>query len=175
MIRTLWLVGCGNMAGAMLRQWIASDTILAKDVYVLNRHDADLPSGIRQGRALPEGPLPDAVLLGVKPQQLGGIAADWADPLAGVPVLISILAGVEIETLALRFRAGSIVRAMPNLPVGIGKGVVALQGNAARNAAVEQLMAPLGLVEWIDDAALFDAVTALAGSGPAFLDRKSVV
>lgn len=174
MIDRLWLVGCGNMGGAMLRQWIASGTLAADRVAVVNRHDRNLPAGVHQARALPDGPLPDAVMLAVKPQQIDDVAAAWADRIAGVPVLVSILAGVDEAALAKRFSAGSIVRAMPNLPVGIGKGVVALgspEPEAEGARAVAALMAPLGLVEWIADPALFDAVTALAGSGPGFLYR----
>ncbi|MCR5872534.1 MULTISPECIES: pyrroline-5-carboxylate reductase [unclassified Sphingomonas] len=171
--KTLWLIGCGNMAGAMLRRWIAAGTVRGEDVFVLNRGDCDLPQGVRQGRVLPEGALPDAVMLGVKPQQLDGIADQIAARIAGVPMLVSILAGVEEAALAARFDAGAIVRAMPNLPVEIGKGVVALHSDSAdaeARAGAEVLMAPLGLVEWVD-AARFDAVTALAGSGPAFVYR----
>jgi len=88
-------------------------------------------------------------------------------------VLVSILAGVEEAALRRRFRADAVVRAMPNLPVAIGRGVVALHGGdgGAVDRAVEALMALLGLVEWIADAASFDAVTALAGSGPGFTYR----
>ncbi|WP_404374173.1 pyrroline-5-carboxylate reductase [Sphingomonas sp. MMS24-J45] len=172
-IARVWMIGCGNMGGAMLRQWIASGTLSGDAVDIVNRADRVLPPGVRQARDLPTGPLPDAVILAMKPQQLDDIAARFADRLADVPVLISILAGVEEDALARRFGAGAIVRAMPNLPVGIGKGVVALDSSSASPAvrdAVAALMAPLGLVEWVAPA-LFDAVTALAGSGPAFLYR----
>jgi pyrroline-5-carboxylate reductase len=173
-LERIWLIGCGNMAGAMLRRWIDSGVVAADQVDVVNRTDRALPEGVRQARDLPEGPLPDMVMLGMKPQQLDEIASRYAERLAGVPVLVSILAGVEGEALARRFQAGAIVRAMPNLPVGIGKGVVALHASASDPAlrqAVSALMAPLGLVEWIADEALFDVVTALAGSGPGFLYR----
>ncbi|WP_374147972.1 pyrroline-5-carboxylate reductase [Sphingomonas sp. 28-63-12] len=169
----LWLIGCGNMGGAMLRQWIASGAIVADQVDIVNRTDRDLPAGVRQARSLPDGPLPDLVMLATKPQQLDDIAAPWAARLDGAPILLSILAGVEEAALARRFSVGAIVRAMPNLPVGIGKGVVALHSDHASDATrdgVAALMAPLGLVEWVD-AALFDAVTALAGSGPGFVYR----
>lgn len=172
-MKTLWLIGCGTMAGAMLRRWIAAGAVRGEDVFVLNRGDRDLPEGVGQGRVLPEGALPDAVMLGVKPQQLDAIADRVTDRIAGVPMLVSILAGVEEAALAARFDAGAIVRAMPNLPVEIGKGVVALHSDsadAAARAGAGALMAPLGLVEWVD-AARFDAVTALAGSGPAFVYR----
>ncbi len=166
---SLWLVGCGNMAGAMLRRWIEAGTIDPASVFVVNRQDRDLPAGVKQGRAFPDGPLPNAVMLGMKPQQLGLIAEAHGARIAGVPLLVSILAGVEVATLAERFEAGAIVRAMPNLPVAIGKGVVGLHGT--QSAEAEALMQPLGLVEWIADEALFDVVTALAGSGPAFVYR----
>lgn len=169
----LWLIGCGNMAGAMLRRWIETGTVAAGDVDVVNRGDRVLPEGVRQARYLPEGLLPDLVLLGTKPQQLDEVAGRYADRIAGAPLVLSILAGVDEKALAARFAAGAIVRAMPNLPVGIGKGVVALQSDsadAAARLAVIDLMTPLGLVEWIDPA-LFDVVTALAGSGPGFLYR----
>lgn len=171
--KTLWLIGCGNMAGAMLRCWIAAGTVRPQDVFVLNRHDRDLPDGVRQGRTLPEGALPDAVMLGVKPQQIDTVAEQIAGRIAGAPLLISILAGVEEESLARRFDAQAIVRAMPNLPVEIGKGVVVLTsdgaGEAARGAA-EALMVPLGLVEWVA-AAQYDAVGSLSGCGPAYVYR----
>jgi pyrroline-5-carboxylate reductase len=165
----LWLIGCGNMAGAMLRRWIEAGAVDPRRVFVLNRHDRDLPAGVRQGRDFPDEPLPDAVMLGMKPQQLGLIAETHGARIAGVPLLLSILAGVEVATLADRFDAGRIVRVMPNLPVAIGKGVVALHG--PHDPAAEALMAPLGLVEWIGDEKLFDAVTALEGCGPAFVYR----
>ncbi len=164
----LWLVGCGNMAGAMLRRWIDAGTVDPATVFVVNRQDRALPEGVRQGRALPEGPLPQAVMLGMKPQQIDAVAEAHGDRIAGVPLLVSILAGVELASLAGRFRAGAIVRAMPNLPVAIGKGVVGLAGD--RSAVVDALMQPLGLVEWGDEAGL-DRLGVLAGCGPAFVYR----
>lgn len=172
-IRTLWLIGCGNMAGAMLRRWIQAGSVAAADVFVMDRHELTLPAGVRQGRVLPGDGAPDAVLLGVKPQQLDEVAEGLSARLAGIPLLMSILAGVEEPALAARFNADAIVRVMPNLPVALGKGVVALNSASADPAArdaVAELMNPLGQVEWID-AGQFDAVTALAGCGPAFLYR----
>ena len=170
---TLWLIGCGNMAGAMLRRWIAAGTVRGEDVFVLNRHDRELPDGVRQGRALPDGALPDAVMLGVKPQQIDDVAGQVAGRIGGAPLLVSILAGVEESELARRFDAKAIVRSMPNLPVEIGKGVVILQSNSAdarARTAVEGLMAPLGLVEWAT-AEQFSAMGCLSGCGPAYAYR----
>lgn len=166
----MWLVGCGNMGGAMLRRWIDTATLAPASVFVVNRQDRDLPAGVRQGRAFPaDAPPPAYLLLGVKPQQLDAIPALPAPDAAGRPTLLSILAGVDLATLQRGFPGHDVVRAMPNLPVALGKGVVALHGSQA--PAIDALMAPLGLAEWIADEALFDAVTALAGSGPGFVYR----
>lgn len=171
--KTLWLIGCGNMAGAMLRRWIAAGTVHGEDVFVLNRREQALPEGVRQGRVLPDEALPDAVMLGVKPQQIDEVAGQVAARLAGMPLLISILAGADEAALAARFDARSIVRAMPNLPVEIGKGVVILQSDsidAAARAGVDALMAPLGLAEWAE-ASQFNVMGCLSGCGPAYAYR----
>src|SRR3546814_8551153 len=110
-------------------------------------------------------------MLGVKPQKLDEVAAAIAPRIKGVPLLLSILAGVEVAALAKRYEAKAIVRVMPNLPVGLGKGVVALHGvdpESVPGRKTTALMAPLGLVEWIARGDPFDAVTALSGCG----DRK---
>jgi pyrroline-5-carboxylate reductase len=108
----------------------------------------------------------------VKPQMLDAVAPAIARTHA--PLLLSILAGVEEAALAARIEAGAIVRAMPNLPVAIGKGVTALFTGSAdpgARATAAALAAPLGHVEWIGDEAMFDAVTALSGCGPGFVFR----
>ena len=171
-IQRLWLIGCGNMGGAMLSRWIESNAV--RGDAVVNRHDRALPEGVRQARTLPDGPLPDAVMLAMKPQQLDEIVAAHGDRLRQVPVLISILAGVEETTLIDRFPGPAVVRAMPNLPVALGKGVVTLYADAAPSLAkdaVAALMAPLGLVEWVPTEALYGAAGSLEGCGPAFLFR----
>jgi pyrroline-5-carboxylate reductase len=170
MPKSLWLVGAGNMGGAMLRGWIAAG-LSPKAVTVIDPGAPTMPDGVRVFAA-PEGPAPEVIVLAVKPQLLDAVAPS----LAGVrpALLLSILAGVEEAALAARVPAGSIVRAMPNLPVAIGKGVTALHAAAATDEArgvAETLVAPLGKVEWIADEAMFDAVTALSGCGPGFVFR----
>lgn len=171
----LFLVGCGNMAGQILSRWLAcgldparvtvfrpSGRAVAEGVSVVTAYPAALPAGT-------------TVMLGMKPYQLADVAAALA-PLCppGAP-LVSILAGTPLSDLRQRFPLAEIVRAMPNLPVGIGEGVTALHADSGASAATRQavatLMAELGLVEWIADEALFNAVTALSGCGPAFLFR----
>lgn len=169
----LWLIGCGNMGGAMLDRWIA-DGVDPAAITVVTRSPRGVPAGVTHATAIPQGGPPAIVVLAIKPQQLDAVVPDLAPRIAGVPLLISILAGVEEAALAQRFDAGTIVRAMPNLPVAIGQGVVALHSHGqdhGTRATAAALMAPLGLVEWIDDAALFDAVTALSGCGPGFVFR----
>jgi pyrroline-5-carboxylate reductase len=102
------------------------------------------------------------------------VAPDLAPMLGEETMLVSILAGVELAALRRRFPSPHmIVRAMPNTPVAVGQGVVALAADTAEQSARDRaaaLMRPLGLVEWVDEG-LFDVATALAGSGPAFLFR----
>lgn len=165
----LWLVGCGNMAGAMLRRWVEAGTDPAT-VTVVDPGEPKLPAGVRHFVEPPADAAPDTLLLGVKPQLLDVANAAWV----GTPtrLLVSILAGVDLATLRARFpQARAIVRAMPNLPVALGRGVVALHGDESVRADAEALMAPLGLVEWIAREDQFDAVTALSGCGPGFTYR----
>ena len=165
----LWLVGAGNMAGAMLRRWVDAGTDPAT-VTAVDPGTPQLPAGVRHFLDPPAGAAPDTLLLGVKPQLLDVATQAWA----GTPtrLLVSILAGVDLATLRTRFpKAQAIVRAMPNLPVALGRGVVALYGDEHARTSAEALMAPLGLVEWIDREDQFDAVTALSGCGPGFTYR----
>lgn len=169
----LWLIGCGNMAGAMLSRWLEAG--LAPEQVTVIRPSGRAPApGIRTLASVPDQAPPRALLLGVKPQKLDEVAPTLGRTIGPETVLISILAGVDRAALKARFpNARAIVRAMPNTPVAIGRGVVALEGDVGPDIAeaVEALMQPLGLVEWIADARHFDLVTALAGSGPAFLFR----
>lgn len=171
----LWLIGCGNMAGAMLRRWLAAGLDPAR-VTVIRPSGMPAGEGVRVLTAIPDEPPPVVALLGVKPQKLDAVAPALAGALGPDTILVSILAGVEAASLDRRFpAAGAIVRAMPNMPVALGQGAVILfaaggAGPAAR-LPIERLMRPLGLVEWIDEESLFDVVAALAASGPAFVFR----
>lgn len=167
----LWIVGCGTMAGAMLSRWLATGMHPASVTVV----DPALPNvghGVRVLPDLPDEVPPALLVLGVKPQMLSELAPAVAKVVGPDTTVLSILAGKTHATLTQLFPdAAAIVRVMPNLPVAIGQGAVALYAPNVGRAPLTALMAPLGLVEWIDDEALFDAVTALSGSGPAFLYR----
>lgn len=171
---SLLLIGCGNMAGAMLRRWLDSGLEPAA-VAVIRPSGAPVADGVRVLTIPPDEPPPAIALLGVKPQKLDEVALVWRERVDADTILVSILAGVEQATLRDRFpHARAIIRAMPNAPVAIGKGATALfavDAEPQARAAVEGLMTPLGLVEWIADEALFDVVAALTASGPAFVFR----
>jgi pyrroline-5-carboxylate reductase len=170
-VTPIWLIGCGNMGGAMLRRWIA-EGLAPERLTVVTRNGVALPDGVAHRTTLPIDHEPKIVVLAIKPQQLDAIVPQFQG--RRVPVLVSILAGVEIASIEARIAAHATVRAMPNLPVAIGQGVTALfthSNDASVRAAVEALATPLGLVEWVEDEAQFDAVTALAGCGPGFVFR----
>lgn len=173
MFARILLFGYGTMASAMLEGWLASG-LTPQQFTVYNPRPKEVPDGVAFTTELP-GKDFDAVVLGVKPQRLGAVAEE-VEPLLGPgTVLVSILAGVELASLAKRFpRAGGIVRLMPNLAVALRKSPNALvaQGlDEAGHAAVTDLAARLGTAEWLADEAQFDLVTALAGSGPGFVYR----
>lgn len=170
---TILIVGCGNMAGAMLRGWLANG-VAPERFTVADPAPPDLPRGIRSFAAIPQSERFDLVLLGVKPQMLGEVASQ-VRPVAGEEtVLVSMLAGVELAVLAGHFPdAAGVVRIMPNLAAALGKSPIGLAArglDAAGRDAVRALLDPLGTPEWIEEAE-FDLVTALAGSGPAFVYR----
>ncbi len=167
-----WIIGCGNMAGAMLRRWVETGIDVSR-VRVVDPAMPGLPGGLTALHAIPPVEAKAArVLLAVKPQLLDTIAADVVRLVGPQTQLLSILAGVEIAALGARFpEAGRIVRIMPNLPAELGKGVIALHAADGPDSATAELMAPLGLVEWIADENQLHLVAALAASGPAFLYR----
>jgi len=175
MSKAIWLIGCGNMGGAMLRGWLAEGTDPAQ-ITVIDPALPVLPQGVRVLAQPPLGePAPAALLLCIKPQSLDAVAPSLASLVAPETLLLSILAGVQICTLRAHFAAPQhIVRVMPNMPASIGKGITALfvdtRDNAIR-ATASTLMCALGAVEWIDREDLFDAVTALSGCGPGFVLR----
>lgn len=172
----LLLIGCGNMAGAMLGRWLECG-LPPERVSVIRPSGAPVAEGVSVRTRL-DGPVAAGtlVLLGCKPQQLAQVSQDMAG-LVGVGArLLSILAGVPVARLRAAFpQVEAIIRCMPNLPVRIGHGVSTLHAEGAApeeaRAQVSMLCAPLGLTEWLDDEALFDAATALAGCGPAFVYR----
>ena len=180
----LLILGCGNMGGAMLAGWLRGG-IDPSRFTIVDPQLPEAPAGVTLLRALPAdehstGESFDAILLGVKPQLLDAVAPSLAPLVRPETVLLSILAGVELSSLAARFpQAGGIVRIMPNLAAAIGKSPMGLAGqnqagaalDPATQAKISALLLPLGTAEWLAQESLIDAVTALGGSGPAFVYR----
>lgn len=169
-----WLAGCGNMAGAMLARWLEQGVHPAQ-ISVIRPSGRASGEGVRVTADYPEDEVPAIVMLGMKPHQLDEAAPTLAPILDRETILVSILAGVELVSLRARFPTPrTIIRAMPNLPVRIGRGVVLLAsdgGDIAAKTLVTGLMATLGHAEWIDEEAHFQLAGHLTGAGPAFLFR----
>ena len=170
----IWLIGCGNMAGAMLEGWLARGAD-PRQITVIRPSGKAVAEGVRVLTALPEDEVPALVLLGVKPQKLDEVAPILAPVLEPETILVSILAGVELASLRARFPAPRFDRPGNAEPAGAAEQGRCRSASARRTGeardTVERLMAALGQVEWFDDEGLFQIVTALGGSGPAWLYR----
>lgn len=169
-----WFVGCGNMGSAILNGWRTA-TIDLSPVTVI-RPSGKPFDGVRTVTTLAEaGPPPKLVVLGFKPQQLDEIAPQLRQRLSAQTVVVSMLAGADAENLRQRFPgAGKIIRVMPNLPVEVRRGVVALyseDADAATKQQVGDLFAALGFSLWTVDEERFGAVGAVAAAGPAYVAR----
>jgi pyrroline-5-carboxylate reductase len=170
----LLVIGGGNMAGAMLKGWLAAGIDPAQ-VTVVRPSGTAMAGGVRVLTALPEDEVPALVLLAVKPQKLAEVAPGLARLLDPATILVSILAGIELATLHRLFPAPrAVVKAMPNTPVALRKGVVGLYSDspdAQARTIVERLMSALGHAEWFEDEAAFALAGHLTAASPAFLFR----
>ena len=175
----LLLVGGGKMAEALLDVWLAGGldparvTVVEPDPGRLEELGRKL--GVTVLPAPPAGGDPPAlVLFAVKPQVLASILADYRASVGPDTLVLSIAAGKTTGFFEAALPAGTaIVRAMPNTPAAVGRGVSVLFANSActlaQRAEAQALMAAVGAVRWIEDETLMHAVTALSGSGPAYL------
>ena len=179
MTSTVLLVGCGNMGYALLKGWLAADSapavhVVEPDEALAERARAAGARAVRGAGDLPGDLRPDLVFLAVKPQVMADVVPAYIRFAGGSATFVSIAAGTTIATLA-RLLPGPtpIIRCMPNTPAAIGAGMIVCCANdrtepEARELAT-RLLATSGLVDWIDDEALMDAVTAVSGSGPAYV------
>jgi pyrroline-5-carboxylate reductase len=172
-------IGGGNMAaaiiGGLIRHGVAPADLYAIDPNDDVRRRNEAHFGIRTGAGADAALAPfDAIVLAVKPQVAKDVAAALAPHLGARQVVISIVAGIRAADLS-RWLNGHqrIVRVMPNTPALIGMGVAGLAATGALDAADRQLasdvLAAVGSTVWFDDEAKIDAVTALSGSGPAYV------
>ncbi|NNM65284.1 MAG: pyrroline-5-carboxylate reductase [Burkholderiales bacterium] len=174
---TLVFIGGGNMAGALigglLKAGVPADSILVLEPSAAQRASLQQRFGVRiLGEAGPDLRAAQGVVWAVKPQSFAEAAAACAPYLADA-LHLSIMAGVRCGAIARRSGARRIVRAMPNTPALIGQGIAGLYANAvctpADRAEAERLLAPTGSLVWVEREAQLDAVTALSGSGPAYV------
>ncbi|MEO9467569.1 pyrroline-5-carboxylate reductase [Parasphingorhabdus sp.] len=170
----IWVIGCGNMGGAILQAWL--DLGLPQgNLSVVTASGRRLDNGIQTRDHLPETGSPDLVLFAVKPHMVDDVAPELAPRLGPASCLVSILAGTELEILRDRFPAAdTIVRVMPNMAVTLGKSpmvMIAENDDAALKDRMNVLFAPLGPPEWLENEDQMHLATALSGSGPAFLFR----
>jgi pyrroline-5-carboxylate reductase len=174
---TLLLVGAGKMGGTMLNSWIACGLNPKRIAVVEPRPGKTVKALTRRGLRLnPKGKARPvaAVVIAVKPQIAPTVVPPLATYVGKSTLVLSIMAGRTIGFLQNALPAGSaIVRAMPNTPAAIGRGISVAVANAKVSARQRKLasalLAAIGTVEWITDEALIDAVTALSGSGPAYV------
>ena len=156
---SLWLIGAGNMGGALLGRWRAAgiDPIVGDP---------------RLGLHLPATGTPETVVLAVKPQVWQAATALLGERVGAGSLVVSVMAGVTIAALADRFPGATVARAMPNTPAGVGKGITGLfsaTASDAQRARLAALFAAAGATVWLNAEADFDALTAVSGSGPAYV------
>jgi pyrroline-5-carboxylate reductase len=172
---TILLVGAGRMGGALLEGWLALGLDPARIAVIEPAPSPEVTALTRRGLRL--DPRPDgaaaALVIAVKPQTAPEVMPALAPHVGAATVAVSIMAGRTLGFLERALPAAALVRAMPNTPAAIGRGITVAVPNArvgaAQRALVDALLSAVGAVEWVADEALMDAVTALSGSGPAYV------
>lgn len=174
---TILLAGAGKMGSALLDGWLALG-LAPRNVAVLEPQPTPELTALR-ARGLRLNPSPAAVgkvaavVVAVKPQVALEVTPALASFVGAATVVVSIMAGRTLKFLADALPRAALVRAMPNTPAAIGRGITVAVANARvseeQHALVDALLSAVGAVEWVTDEGLMDAVTALSGSGPAYV------
>lgn len=175
------LVGCGNMGHAMLAGWLKAGPLAPDETLVVEPNDAlraraeQLGVHVAAGSdAVPADAAPTLIVLAVKPQVIRAVTEGYKRFAGGATTFLSIAAGTGIRAFEEVLGAATpIMRCMPNTPAAIGKGMMVVYSNSRVSEEtrhlVEQLLATSGEVATINDESLMDAVTAVSGSGPAYI------
>lgn len=179
MPQSLVLVGAGKMGGALLQGWLELGLNPASACVLDPYPSADLQAlaarhGVKVNPPLASITPPDVLVLAIKPQTLDAAAPDLIKLVSPQTLIVSILAGKTVQNITSKVTsAQAVIRAMPNTPASVGRGITGLYANAKTNAdqklKAEALLAAIGQVEWVDQESLIDAVTAVSGSGPAYV------
>ncbi|MCS3452760.1 pyrroline-5-carboxylate reductase [Bradyrhizobium elkanii] len=173
---TIALAGAGKMGGAMLTGWLAQglapDRVAVIDPHLSPEISALAAKGVRLNPQAKDLGTVDTLVVAVKPQSFRDAGAALKSFVGPSTLVVSIMAGTTMSALE-EVVGGAVVRAMPNTPAAIGRGItVAVPSKrvtAAQRAMTDALLKATGLVEWVDDESLMDAVTAVSGSGPAYV------
>jgi pyrroline-5-carboxylate reductase len=169
------LAGAGKMGGAMLTGWIAGGLdpkrAIVIDPYVSDEIKALAAKGVRLNPDVKDIGAVAALVLAVKPQMFAEVGPTLRT-IARSSLVVSIMAGTTIAGIA-KACGGKVVRAMPNTPAAIGRGitvaVAASDVSPEQRGLTDALLRATGSVEWVEDESLIDAVTAVSGSGPAYV------
>ncbi|AJE48329.1 pyrroline-5-carboxylate reductase [Celeribacter indicus] len=171
--RGMVLLGCGKMGSAMLRGWLDGGLPPAS-VTVLDPNPSDWlkATGVRLNSALPDAPA--IVLIAVKPQMMGDALPALKALGGGATLFLTVAAGISIATYEEMLGADTpIVRAMPNTPAAVGRGITGIVGNARASAAdldlAEELLRAVGQVVRLESEAQIRPLTAISGCGPAYV------
>lgn len=171
--RGLVLLGCGKMGSAMLAGWL-NQGLGASAIWVIDPKPSDwvMAQGVHVNQPLPASPA--IVLVAVKPQMMGDALPTLQSFGNGETVFLSIAAGTPIATFAdVLGQKTPIIRAMPNTPAAVGRGITAMIGNehVAKDDMIlaEHLLTAIGQVVRLQDESQMDAVTGVSGSGPAYV------
>jgi pyrroline-5-carboxylate reductase len=171
--RGLVLLGCGKMGSAMLAGWLA-EGVPPSSVWVLDPRPSDWLKdiGVHLNEGMPDAPA--VALIAVKPQMMGDALPALQALGGGGTLFISVAAGIQIAGFEDVLGANSpIIRAMPNTPAAVGKGITAIIGNGQADAGAlamaEALLSAVGEVVRLENEAQMDAVTGVSGSGPAYV------
>jgi len=170
------LAGAGKMGGAMLSGWLAQGLDARRIVVIEPAPSPEISAlakqGVRLNPSAKDAGAITALVIAVKPQSFREAGASLKPFSASSTLVVSIMAGTTIASLE-EVCGGNVVRAMPNTPASIGRGitvaVAAKKVSAAQRSVADALLRAIGSVEWVEDEMLMDAVTAVSGSGPAYV------
>ncbi|MBN8531512.1 MAG: pyrroline-5-carboxylate reductase [Alphaproteobacteria bacterium] len=169
------LVGCGNMGVALLKGW-QREGLTPQGVRIIEPQPAKVPQGfttLADPSRIEKGFKPEVVLFAVKPQALAEVLPGYREFAGEGALMVSIAAGKKTGFYESLLGPCRLARVMPSTPALVGEGASVAVGNAAvteaDRAVVTRLLESVGTCHWVADEAIMDAVTALSGSGPAFV------
>ena len=176
---TLVLVGCGKMGGAMLEGWLVRGVDAAKIAVMEPKPSPEIAEllsqhGVKLNPTAASIKNAEVVIIAVKPQMMADVLPSLLPLMVAHPLVLSIAAGKTIASFEAAFGTdASVIRTMPNTPAAIGRGITAMVGNAhvtpKQLQLAEALLSATGEVVQVDNEAAIDLVTAVSGSGPAYV------